>query len=236
MIDAITISNLVGSIAASGLPMAESSEQFLLDYTLLKQYFKNKEDLSPELLEKAEKIIKRFVRLGKSPAGEGHDCAIKGVNVSFNLTKTQSFDHQIQRYNWINYVSSMSTMHRIQRIDLDKASHEYVSRATLDMLESLRECYLNYDTTEPERILDLLESYKIKAPSELTKRALFEVLIMNVPSGFKLTVRVDTNYMQLKTIYHQRKRHKMTEWQVFTKWIETLPLMKEILQLNTEEQ
>jgi hypothetical protein len=35
-----------------------------------------------------------------------------------------------------------------------------------------------------------------------------------------------TNYRQLKTIYHQRKNHRLPEWREFCEWILTLPLFK----------
>ena len=32
-----------------------------------------------------------------------------------------------------------------------------------------------------------------------------------------------TNYRQLKTIYAQRKTHRLPEWRAFCDWVETLP-------------
>jgi hypothetical protein len=32
-----------------------------------------------------------------------------------------------------------------------------------------------------------------------------------------------TNYRQLKTIYQQRKAHRLPEWVSFCEWIESLP-------------
>jgi hypothetical protein len=32
-----------------------------------------------------------------------------------------------------------------------------------------------------------------------------------------------TNYQQLKTIYQQRRNHRLPEWQTFCDWCETLP-------------
>jgi len=57
---------------------------------------------------------------------------------------------------------------------------------------------------------------------ELIKRKYLEILYSN-PAGFKITARMTTNYRQLKTIYLQRKNHRLPEWRVFCEWIETLP-------------
>lgn len=46
---------------------------------------------------------------------------------------------------------------------------------------------------------------------------------------------MSTNYRQLKTIYHQRKKHRLPEWRSFCEWIETLPMFKELCLGNIEE-
>jgi hypothetical protein len=50
-----------------------------------------------------------------------------------------------------------------------------------------------------------------------------------VPVGFELTARMTTNYRELKTIYAQRRTHRLEDWQVFCDFIETLPYAKELI-------
>ena len=54
-------------------------------------------------------------------------------------------------------------------------------------------------------------------------------LLYNIPSGIELTAQVVTNYRQLKTIYQQRKTHRLPEWREFCAWVETLPMFKELI-------
>ena len=61
-----------------------------------------------------------------------------------------------------------------------------------------------------------------------TKENYLKVLYSN-PCGFKLTAKMTTNYRQLKTIYSQRKTHKLPEWREFCSWIESLPYAKELI-------
>ena len=49
-----------------------------------------------------------------------------------------------------------------------------------------------------------------------------QILYSN-PCGFRLTARMTTNYRQLKTIYLQRRHHRLPEWRASCQWIETLP-------------
>ena len=58
---------------------------------------------------------------------------------------------------------------------------------------------------------------------EAIKEQYLRVLYSN-PCGFKLTAGMTTNYRQLKTIYNQRKTHRLPEWRAFCEWIHTLPM------------
>lgn len=81
------------------------------------------------------------------------------------------------------------------------------------------ECFCTYVTdntkTEMER---LKEIYNSNPTSENYLRLLY-----NCPTGLILTAGMTTNYQQLKTIYGQRKTHRLPEWVEFCKWIESLP-------------
>ena len=64
--------------------------------------------------------------------------------------------------------------------------------------------------------------------SEYAKELYLEILY-NIPSGIELTARVTTDYSQLKTMYNQRKDHRLPEWREFCEYIKNeLPLFKEL--------
>ena len=48
-------------------------------------------------------------------------------------------------------------------------------------------------------------------------------LVYSLPAGLEMSARMTTNYRQLKTIYNQRRDHRLPEWRVFCKWLEELP-------------
>lgn len=74
-----------------------------------------------------------------------------------------------------------------------------------------------------KNIRELLYTSAIDADAELYLDVLY-----NIPSGFRLTARMTTNYRCLKNIYRQRKTHRLPEWRMFCAWIETLPYAKEL--------
>lgn len=150
--------------------------------------------------------------LGQSPVGSGHDNWLNGIIVQFDLTFTNKAWVEAERYHFLDFVSSQSTMHRITKFDLDKAYIEYTDPRMIKIMQQLVDQYNTNPT--PDNYLKVLYSN---------------------PAGFRLTAGMTTNYRQLKTIYYQRKNHRLPEWRVFTEWITTLPMFKELI-LNENSQ
>lgn len=141
--------------------------------------------------------IKKLAQSGK---GEGHDQFLTGIRVAFDLTLTVKAWTEAERYRFLEFVSSQSTMHRISKFDLDRQYSKYVDPRMIEIMNELKDRY--NETQDPEDYLRLLYSN---------------------PCGFKLTARMTTNYRALKTIYSQRKNHRLPEWRAFCEWIKTLP-------------
>ena len=58
-------------------------------------------------------ITETTIKLGSVPTGTGHDNFLKGIIVQFDLTFTTKAWVEAERYHFFEFVSSMSTMHRI---------------------------------------------------------------------------------------------------------------------------
>lgn len=142
----------------------------------------------------------RIKTLANCKIGTGHDNFLNGIIVQFDLTYSIKAWVELQRYHFIDFISSQSTMHCISKLDIRKCCNEYVTEATIKECERLKSIYL----IQPD-----IENY-------LT-------LLYNIPTGFELTAGMTTNYRQLKTIYEQRKNHRLPEWRKFCDWIKSLP-------------
>ena len=168
----------------------------------------SKYPMATDLSTLNDEITKTVKSLGTAKMGEGHDNFLNGILVQFDLTFTNKAWVEAERYHFLDFVSSQSTMHRICRFNLDKAYIEYVDER---MIAIMKEKVVAYNKLQTENPND---------PS--LKNKYLEILYSN-PAGFKLTAKMTTNYRQLKTIYHQRRHHRLPEWQVFCDWLETLP-------------
>lgn len=139
-------------------------------------------------------------KLGTAEIGSGHDNFLNGIVVQFDLKFTVKAWTEEERYHFIDFVSSQSTMHKIMSFDLDKSYIKYVDKKII------------------ERMKELVAKY-----NEDPNADNFLIVVYSNPVGFQLTARMTTNYRQLKTIYSQRKTHRLPEWRLFCEFCEALP-------------
>lgn len=214
-VENVRIYDLEESLIASGYPMRTMATQ--------------DRDLD-------EKDIKRGHNLSKAcDTGNGaHGQFMTGIRVSFDLTFTNKAWVEAERYRFLEFVSSQSTMHRITKFDLREQYNEYVDPRIIDIMEEKVEEY-NDLVKDREIIKDHIHSdEEIRRINELLYQKYLEILYSN-PAGFNLTARMTTNYRCLKNIYIQRKNHRLPEWREFCKWIETLPYFEELINTNKYE-
>ena len=157
--------------------------------------------------EEFEKSLERAIKLANSPSGSGHQTFLSGIRVSFDLIYPNYISPELQRYHWIDIVTSSSKMHRLAKMDMDKCFNKYVTQESIEQMKELVELYNNAPTYEN-----------------------FMLLVSNCPQGIELFMRVSTNYLQLKTIVRQRANHKLKEdWGNFIDFVRTLPYAKELI-------
>lgn len=180
--------------------------------------------------EEFEKSLPRAIQLANTPNGSGHQNFLKGIRVSFDIKYPNYISPELQRYNWIDIVTSSSKMHRLLKMNLDKACNKYISQETVLKMEKLINEYNELSKNPPKIAVFILrngEQIDASGKNEILYYKWMQI-ISECPQGLELFMRVSTNFAQLKTIYHQRKHHKLREdWGVFCKFVEKLPYAKE---------
>ncbi len=161
--------------------------------------------------EVSEKDLKRGSVLGSARSGEGHDNYLKGIVVEFDVTAPLYWWKQAQRYHFFEFVSSQSTMHCLLKFDLESQCVKDTNKEVLAILNRLKDEYNAISDENKEE-----------------KKAKWRELVASLPCGFCLGATMVTNYQQLKTMYNQRKLHKLDEWHVFCDWCKTLPHFLEL--------
>ena len=166
-------------------------------YGLDESIIRAKYPMSVDVSTLNSEVTKGVLKLAQCEKGNW----LNGVLVQFDLTYTVKAWTEAERYHFLDFVSSQSTMHRIAQFDLDKQYDSHVDSRIIAIVKELADKY--NETKDPEDYLKLL---------------------MSNPCGFQLTAGMTTNYRQLKTIYAQRRTHRLPEWREFCAWIETLPM------------
>lgn len=165
----------------------------------------------------ASEITATTKSLATCKIGSGHDNFLKGIVVQFDMRFSNKMSVELERYHFIDFISSQSTMHRITKFKLNEQCNEYVDQRIIDIVQEMVDVYNGLDNKSTEFAKDL-----------------YLRILYNIPSGFELTAGFTTNYQQLKTIFQQRRTHRLPEWRKFCEWVETLPKFKELV-LGGEE-
>ena len=145
-----------------------------------------------------------WASLANAKAGSGHDVGLIGVVIHAKITASQTWWMQFKRYHHWEYVSSTSKMHSI--LTMEPTFHPSTSKSLIAEFLRGRDCLLELKKFAPE----------------INEQDFVECLAMSVPMGMELTAGIVTNLLQLKTIWGQRRGHKLSEWRTFCTWIDAL--------------
>lgn len=159
--------------------------------------------------EEFEKSLPRAIQLANTPNGSGHQNFLKGIRVSFDIKYPNYISPELQRYNFVDIVTSSSKMHKLVNMDMDYCFNKYVTEQSKQQMK------------------DLIKQYNQDKSYESFMKA-----ISNCPQGIELFMRCSTNYLQLRTIVRQRKHHKLKEdWGVgfCENFVKKLPYAKELI-------
>lgn len=185
--------------------------------------------------EEFEESLKRAIKLTKGAIKSGVSCHsnyLTGIRVSFDIVYPQYLSPELQRYHFLDIVTSSSKMHRLCKMNLMKSVNVYVNPEIIKIEQKNIDAYNICLKNEPNK-----DSFEHGA-WEKTAYNLFMEMISNCPLGLELFMRVSTNYKQLQTIYFQRRNHKLVEdWSAICEMIEHLPYFKElILGIENDEE
>ena len=150
--------------------------------------------------------------------GTEHRKFMRQIFISVDITAPLYWWKEFDTYKVGTVANSTSTMHKLSSKpitldcfdidDLDRSvMDEYNISAIIDICEGLRQKYL-----------------------ETKDKKYWKELVRWLPEGWLQTRTVTLNYENVRTIYFQRKNHKLTEWSdSFINWIGSLPYAKELI-------
>lgn len=151
--------------------------------------------------------------------GSEHRKFMRMIHVQAEVKAPRYFTQELATYKVGTAMNSSSTMHLLTKRHLtaDDFSNCFDRVVMQDLIAEINE---------------LIDIYNDKTLCEYDRDEYFMEIKQLLPESFMQKFVWDADYETLINIYRQRKNHRLQEWRDFSRWIESLPYMKEFLEVK----
>ena len=156
--------------------------------------------------EEFQKSLPRAIKLAKAGGGSGHSNFRKGIRVSFDIKYPSYFTPELQRYNFMDIVTSSSKMHRLVQMDMDACFNNQMKELIADY---------NRDKTY-ENFMRVLSNCPLGVE-----------LFMRCSTNYE---QLATIYRQ------RRHHRLVEDWGAFCQFIKDLPYSKELILIGLKDE
>ena len=163
--------------------------------------------------------------------GTEHRKFLRQIMVSVDITAPLYWWKEFDTYKVGTTANSTSTMHKLAStpITLDCFEIDDFEDCIIESREILDTTVFKYTTGDfAKELIESLECLRQKY-NETGDKRYWKELIRWLPNGWLQTRTVTMNYENLRSMYHQREHHKLTEWHAFCDWVKELPYAQELI-------
>ena len=160
-------------------------------------------------------------------AGPEHRKFLRQIFVSVDITAPLYWWKEADTYQVGVTKNSTSTMHKLASTPITLECFETDDLSDMGLELPMEEITLNLQEWT-NAMIDGCEALRQKYLETKDKRY-WKELVRWLPNGWLQTRTVTMNYENLRSMYHQRENHKLTEWHQFCEWVETLPYAQELI-------
>ena len=165
-------------------------------------------------------------------AGTEHRKFMRQIMISVDITAPLYWWKEFDTYKIGVTANSTSTMHKLSTTPITMDCFE-IDDYNEDLELEKEHDYTMFDFTESliEDLEQLRQSYLLTKDKRYWKE-----LIRWLPESCLQTRTVTMNYENARSMYFQRRSHKLTEWsESFITWIDTLPYANELIKYEKGE-
>lgn len=160
-------------------------------------------------------LMQRLIR-----GGSEHRKCLRQIFVSVDITAPLYWWKEMNQYKVGTTTNSQSTMHKLATTPItincfEISDYEEITFGVGEILS-------------PHMIIEYCEKLRQKY-LETKDKTYWKELIRWLPESWLQTRTWTANYEVLRNIVHQRQGHKLTEWQSFIDWVDTLPYADELI-------
>ena len=169
-------------------------------------------------------------------AGNPHDKFMRQIFVSVDITAPLYWWKEMDQYKVGTTTNSQSTMHKLSTTPITMDCFETDDYdGTLKIFDNepyKEDTYIDEIWEDDIYILETIRQRYL----ETKDKRYWKALIRRLPESWLQTRTWTANYEVLRNIVHQRKGHKLTEWEQFIDWAHTLPYAEELIILEDNNE
>ena len=211
----IQVFNFEGALRGMRNPLAswhKSDSKIIWEYNEMPRYEIGENDIA---------LARRLIA-----GGTEHRKFLRQIMVSVDITAPLYWWKEFDTYKVGTTANSTSTMHKLasKPITLDCFEiDDYDDSLTLEHRPNGTCVGIIVDD-----LIDDLEALRQKY-LETNDKSYWKELVRWLPESWLQTRTVTMNYENLRSMYHQREHHKLTEWHTFCNVVASLPYAKEFI-------
>ena len=162
--------------------------------------------------------------------GTEHRKFLRQIIVSVDITAPLYWWKEFDTYKVGTTANSTSTMHKLASTPITRECFEMGDFEDIGYhFCEIGDDIVEYTTGDlANDFIENLERLRAKYNETKDKRY-WKELIRWLPNGWLQTRTITMNYENLRSMYHQREHHKLTEWHSFCDWVKSLPYAQELI-------
>lgn len=173
------------------------------------------------------KLLQNLLKASINDRSNSHSKFLRQIILSVDITGPLYWWKEFDTYKVGTTANSTSTMHKLasKPITLDCFETDDYENIYMDFLPYNEE--LKFVLVEP--MIGVLEDLRVKYLETKDKRY-WKELVRWLPESWLQTRTVTANYQVIRSMYFDRRNHKLTEWsKSFVDWVKTLPYAEELI-------
>lgn len=117
------------------LPEVEGLVENVCLYDVKESIKASKYPMSVDINKLNDDVTKTVKKLASTDVGSGDDNFLNGFRIAFDLTFSNKAWVEMERYHFMDFVSSQSTMHKITKFELKSQCNKYVDSRIIDIVQ-----------------------------------------------------------------------------------------------------
>lgn len=173
------------------------------------------------------KLLQNLLNASVKDRSNSHSKFLRQIVLSVDITAALYWFKEFDTYKIGTTANSTSTMHKLASTPICLPCFETGDLQNVDLGEdSLVDGTF---TDNLVRMIGFLETLRLKYLETKDKRY-WKELIRWLPESWLQTRTVTANYQVIRSMYFDRRNHKLTEWsESFVDWVKTLPYAEELI-------